>query len=264
MNRRKFIAISTLSLVGVGLSVCTTKTKLKNKQMKSVGLIGGTSWHSTIEYYRYINEGVNAILGEKTNPPLVIYNLNQQEIHDLQEQNNWNKIAELYVQVAKKLINAGVDALAFCANTPHKVYEKVSNQLSVPFIHIADGIGKEAQSKNYTKLGLIGTKFTMNENFIKSRLKNKYAIEVKVPNHEQIEKLHQIVIDELTHGKLYKESRAYTIHVLKELAGNEQLDGIILGCTELPLLINQQDFYLPLFNSTELHAQEIVKYILNE
>lgn len=227
-----------------------------------VGLIGGTSWHSTIEYYKYINTTINKVKGGKINPPLTIYNLNQQEIHDLQQQNDWEKITEIYVSVGKKLIATNVKALAFCANTPHKVYEKVNSQLNIPFIHIADGIGVEAKIRNHTKLGLIGTKFTMNEKFIKAYLKNNYSIEVKVPNDYQIEKLHHIVLNELTQGKFYKKSKTYTLQVIKELAEKEKLDGIILGCTEFPLLINQQDIELNLYNSTELHAKEIVNFIL--
>lgn len=231
--------------------------------MKMVGLIGGTSWRSTIEYYKYINATINQVKGGKVNPPLTIYNLNQQEIHDLQQKNNWEKITEIYVSVGKKLIATNVKALAFCANTPHKVYEKVNAQLSVPFIHIADGIGVEAKKRSHTKLGLIGTKFTMNEKFIKAYLKNNYSIEVKVPNDDQIEKLHRIVIDELTQGKFYKKSKIYTLQVIKKLAKKENLDGIILGCTKFPLLINQQDIELRLYNSTELHAKEIVNFILD-
>ena len=266
VTRKNFILSGVLSIVGLkllGVTILHKKNNMNESAMKSVGLIGGTSWHSTIDYYKYINEGVNHIKGEKVNPPILIYNINQSKIHELQNKNDWESIAKIYVATSQKLIKAGVDAIAFCANTPHKIYDKVQAQIGVPIIHIADGTGEEANEKKLKTLGLIGTKFTMQEDFIKNRLHEKYGLTVFVPEETEINKLHQLIINELTKGKFTESAKKYTLNVLSDLSSKHKLDGIILGCTEFPMLIKQKDFNLPLLDTTQLHVKNIISYTLN-
>src|SRR5882724_391354 len=147
-------------------------------QMKTLGLIGGTSWHSTLEYYRYINQAVNDVYGNETNPPLLLYNLNQREIHDLQLDARWREIAAIYSDAVLKLRTGGAQAVLFAANTPHKVYAEVSRGTDVPILHIADATGIAIQRASLSKVGLIGTIYTMEDGFMQQWLRENYGVEV--------------------------------------------------------------------------------------
>lgn len=230
-------------------------------QMKTLGLIGGTSWHSTIDYYRYINEMANERRGPKFNPPLLIYSLNQAAIHALQQADRWDQIAEMYVAVGQQLINAGAQGLMFCANTPHKIYDTVQDQISVPVLHIADATGVEAHRHGFHKMGLLGTKFTMEGKFIGGRLTDRYQIEVIRPDADTRTELHRIIFDELCHGDFNEKAKAYVLAEIVRMheAGAE---GVVLGCTEFPILVKQSDTDIPLFDTTRLHAKMAVDFML--
>lgn len=234
-----------------------------DKGMKTLGLIGGTSWHSTIEYYRYINESVNEYFGNNTNPPLLIYTLNQAQVHKYQNENNWTGIADMLVEGGKSLQNAGAEKLMFCANTPHKVYEQVQRQLNIPILHIADVTAKNIKKRGLKKVLFLGTKYTMVEDFMTQRIADM-GIEVLTPTKPKvIEELHRIIIEELTYGKINPESKKYVLGVI-ELFEKQGITGVILGCTEFPLMIHEKDLQIPIFNTTKIHAKAGVNYILED
>ena len=231
--------------------------------MKTLGLIGGTSWHSTIEYYRYINQYVNDYFGDNTNPPLIVYTLNQSLIYQYQRESNWEGVAELLIDGAKSLMNAGADALMLCANTLHKVYHVVENEIDKPILHIADATAEVIKLKNIKKVCLLGTRYSMNDTFITQRIKD-YGVEVITPNHENtLEELHRIIQEELTYSKIIPKSKEYVITTIKSL-NDLGAEGVILGCTELPLMINQDDLQIPIFNTTHIHAIAGANFIINE
>lgn len=230
--------------------------------MKVLGLVGGTSWHSTVEYYRYINQEVNDLYGSNTNPPLVLYNLNQHEIHALQLSGQWDRITDILSEAAIKLRAAGAEAVMFCANTPHKVYADVSRRTGIPILHIADATGLAIQRTGLTRVGLIGTKYTMEDGFIQLWLREHYRVEVVVPTSAAVRtELHRIIQKELGMGIFKPETKRYVLDQIEELRkGGAQ--GIILGSTEIPLIIGQSDVQIPVFDTTRLHSLMAVDFIL--
>lgn len=265
-SRRRFLQTTLSAIPAIPLIFDNQEGSLlesKNTPMKSLGLIGGTSWHSTVDYYRYINQRVNAQMGDKVNPPLILVNLNQAEIHHLQQENKWDEIANIYIEACKTLTNAGAEAIIFCANTPHKNYEIVQQNCIVPILHIADATGNAAQKLDMKKLILFGTKFTMTEPFIKDRLKAKYGIETVVPKNYTCEKFQEIISRELSMGTVNDDSKKYMLHELEALK-SEETHGVILGCTELAMVIKPQDTNLTLLDTTELHAQMAVDFVLSK
>ncbi|AIZ43676.1 hypothetical protein M666_04670 [Cellulophaga baltica 18] len=229
--------------------------------MNTLGLIGGTSWHSTIDYYRTINQTINDHFGNNTNPPLIVYTLNQAEVHRYQIENKWDSIATMLVTAALNLNKAGASAVLFCANTPHKVYDDVQAKLDFPVIHIADATAQAIHEKGLKKVLFLGTKYSMEEPFITKRIEDN-GIEVLVPKKKkQIEELHRIIQEELTYGIIDKESKKYVLGIIAEaIAAGAQ--GVVLGCTEFPLMIFQEDLEVPAFNTTEIHSKAGVDYIL--
>jgi aspartate racemase len=231
-------------------------------RMKTLGLIGGTSWHSTIEYYRYINQAVNDVYGDNTNPPLILYNLNQQHIHALQLEDRWDEIASLLAEAATKLVGAGAGAVLFCANTPHKVYAQVSRKTGVPILHIGDATGRAIRRAGLTKVGLIGTIYTMQDSFLRDWLYEKYHIEVVTPSSQAVRnELQRIIQKELGMGIFKEKTKGY---VLVQMTALRRLgaQGIVLGCTEFPLIIHQSDVSYPVFDTTKLHSEMAVDFIL--
>lgn len=262
MNRRMFLEFC--SLCGgllIALSGDLGAHQNRPAGMKSVGLIGGTSWHSTIDYYRSINELTNEHLGDKVNPPLLLANLNQAHIHLLQAKNDWTSIREIYRAQASILINAGAEAIAFCANTPHKIADQVQEEISKPILHIADATAMEIKRHNLKTVGLVGTKFTMTDNFFISRLK-KSGIKTKVPDLHGIERLHELVVNQLTKGNFGSKSKEALLAEMTTLY-HQQVDGIVLACTEFPIIVKQPDCPYPIFDTTSIHCKYIVDFIIS-
>ena len=226
--------------------------------MKTLGLIGGTSWHATIAYYRDIKKVVGEIIGTQENPPMILHSNN---IALMREQ-NVEKINAKYLEVSQKLEQAGAAAIVICANTPHMAYEYVQPRIGIPILHIAEAAGNEAQRLGLKKLGLLGNRPTMTGNFIPSVLKSKYAIETMIPEALYIDQAHNYVSNELTQGKFTEKAKQFFLNQIKLLAANSA-DGIILGCTELPMLISQDDTNIPLLATTDLHIQMAVAFILS-
>lgn len=230
--------------------------------MKTLGLIGGTSWHSTVEYYRYINQAINDYYGNETNPPLILYNLNQRAIHDLQLNGRWGTIANIYSDAGLKLRTAGAQGVLFAANTPHRVYADVSQRIGIPILHIADATGAAIQHARLTRVGLLGTKYTMEDGFIPQWLREHYGLDVLVPESQSVrDELHRIIQRELGMGVVRPASKRYVLDQIEDLR-QHGAQGIILGCTEFTLIISQADVRVPAFDTTRLHAQMAVDFIL--
>ncbi len=230
--------------------------------MRTLGLIGGTSWHSTVEYYERINQLVNEHFGDNTNPPLILFNLNQSAVHHFQREGNWNKIADLVIDAGKRLQKAECEAIILCANTPHKIFEIAARQLNIPILHIADATAKVILNEGLKTVCFLGTKFSMNEDFVTGRI-SKHDIEVLTPDdHQIIEELHRIIQKELTFGKIIASSKSFVIDTIRSMT-NLGAEGVILGCTEFPLMIHKNDLSIPVFNTTEIHARAATNYILN-
>ncbi|WP_323756245.1 aspartate/glutamate racemase family protein [Roseivirga sp.] len=229
--------------------------------MKTLGLIGGTSWHSTVEYYRDINQAVNEHFGDNTNPPLLLFNLNQSLIHRYQIEGNWGAISDMIIDAGKRLQLAGAEALMCCANTPHKVFNTVSATLEIPMLHIADATAQAIKRQGINKVCFIGTKFTMEADFITSRI-GQSGIEVLVPEApEVIEELHRIIQKELTFGQIEESSKQYVLDTINRMV-SQGAEGVILGCTEFPLMISESNLNVPIFNTTHIHSQAAVDFIL--
>ncbi len=226
--------------------------------MRTLGMIGGTSWHSTVVYYRLINELTGKKIGTQGNPPLIIHSIN---IELMREQNR-EKINAKYLDVARKLDQAGAEAIIICANTPHMTYDFVQPQIDIPILHIADAVGTEAKRLGLKKLGLLGNRPTMTGNFIPKILDSKYDIETIIPEARFIEQAHNYVSKELTQGKFTDQAKDF-FKTQIELLKADDADGIILGCTELPLLIKQEEVDIPTLATTDLHAQMATDFILS-
>lgn len=225
--------------------------------MKTLGMIGGTSWHSTIAYYRLINESVGAKIGSQANPPLIIYSINI----ELMREQNLGKINAKYLDVSEKLMNAGAQAIIICANTPHMAYGFVQPKINIPILHIADAVGKEAEKLGVNKLGLLGNRPTMTGSFIPSVLKNNYGIDTIIPETHHIDQAHDYVSKELTQGQFTEQAKLFFLSQINILKARGA-EGIILGCTELPLLVKPEDVEMPTLSTTDLHAQMAVDFIL--
>jgi aspartate racemase len=225
--------------------------------MRTLGLIGGTSWHSTLAYYRLINEGVGEHIGTRGNPELILYSIN---IEIMREQDR-EKINAKYLEVSNKLIGAGAAAILICANTPHMVCDFVQPKIEVPILHIADATGKEASRLGLKKLGLLGNRPTMTGDFIPGVLKQKYGIETIIPQDHALSQSHRYVSIELTRGKFTEAARSFYMEQIEQLTARGA-DGIILGCTELPLLIRSEDVPVPTLATTDLHARMAVDFIM--
>lgn len=223
--------------------------------MKKLGMIGGTSWHSTVVYYKLINEKV--VKSTDENPELLIHSIDM----GIMREGDIDKIQNKYLEVSRELADDGVDAILICANTPHLVYPFVQPKIGVPILHIAEAIGRRAKKLGLKKLGLLGTKPTMLKDFITAPLKENFGIETIIPDEQHIEQTHEYISKELTKGVFSHEAKSYYLERMQELK-NRGADGIILGCTELPMLIEQSDFDLPLLDTTDLHAQMAAEFIL--
>jgi aspartate racemase len=233
-------------------------------QMKPLGLIGGTSWRATVQYYRYINQSINDRYGNNTNPPLLIFNIDQRHVNDLQDAGRWSDISDIYTDAVLKLRAAGASAVLFAANTPYKVYPEVSRCAGLPILHIADATGLAIQKKHVRRVGLIGTTFTMQDSFIRDWLERYYHVDVLVPESQSArDKLQRLIHQELGMGIFKPQTKQFILAQIAELQ-RRGAEGIILGCTELPLVIKQADVEIPVFDTTRLHTQMAVDYIMGK
>lgn len=229
--------------------------------MKTIGLIGGMSWESSAEYYRIINELVKRQLGELHSCKSIMYSVDFGEIEKLQHEGNWEALTQLMIESALSLQTAGADFIVICTNTMHKMAEEVQSKLEIPLLHIADATGECIIEKKYKKVGLLGTKFTMEQDFYKGRINEKFGIEVIVPSEEDQMTVHEVIYKELVTGKIKNESRNKFKRIIEKMA-SQGAEGVILGCTEIPLLIGQKDSVIDIFDTTSIHATAAVSLAL--
>ena len=229
--------------------------------MKTIGLIGGMSWESSSEYYRIINKTVKERLGGLHSASCIMYSADFEEIGSLQHQGKWEELTRLMIDYAQKLEGAGADFIVICTNTMHKMAEEVENSVDIPLLHIADATAERIMERGLTRLGLLGTNFTMEEDFYKKRLKEKYNMDVIIPPQNDRRIIDSVIYNELCLGIVERSSKEKFKEIIKRLASNGA-DGVILGCTEIPLLIGQDDVEIPLFDTTTIHSKSAVEFAL--
>jgi len=222
--------------------------------MKTIGLIGGMSWESTVPYYRLINEAIKERLGGLHSAKIILYSVDFHDIEGLQRAGDWEAAGTLLAGAARSLEAAGSDLLILCTNTMHKVADRIEAAVSIPLLHIADPTAAAIKQAGHTIVGLLGTQFTMEQAFYRERLSERHGLQVIVPNAEDRAAIHRIIFEELCLGVVLPESRRACRSILERLA-SQGAEAIILGCTEISLLVSQQDSKVPLFDTTALHAR---------
>ena len=222
--------------------------------MKTIGLIGGMSWESTVTYYQIINETIKNRLGGLHSAKCILYSVDFDEIEKYQTRGEWDKSADVLSEAAQALERAGADYIVICTNTMHKVVPEIGRRIHIPILHIADMTAVQLKRQGIRKVGLLGTKYTMQQDFYKNIL-IRQGIEVIVPNDDDVDVINRVIYDELCLGKIFEKSKAAYLDIIHKLARNGA-QGIILGCTEIGLLIQQSDTDIPLFDTTLIHAEQ--------
>jgi aspartate racemase len=229
--------------------------------MKTIGLIGGMSWESSIEYYRIINEAVKERLGGLHSAKSVMVSVDFAEIEIMQHEGRWDEATQALVNAAQQVEHAGADMVLICTNTMHRMADEIQDNISIPLLHIADATAEEIHSSGLQKVGLLGTRYTMEMDFYRGRLSKQHGLEVLIPSQLQREIVHRVIYDELVQGKILPQSKKDYIKIIEDLK-NRGAQGVILGCTEIGLLVQEQDSSLPLFDTTYIHAVAAVEYAL--
>ncbi|MDN5619949.1 MAG: aspartate/glutamate racemase family protein [Psychrobacter sp.] len=238
------------------------KSNDKARPQRTLGIIGGMSWESTESYYRLINEGVKAELGGLHSADLLIHSLDFAPIGELQAKGEWAQMGAILVSSGKRLQAAGAQGLLIATNTMHKVADEVQEATGLPIIHIANTTASAIQAQGLTKIGLLGTQFTMTQGFYKQRLTDS-GLQVVIPKDAARAEVHRIIYEELCQGQLLDSSREYYQRVIEQLA-DAGCEGVILGCTEIGLLIKQADSPIPVFDTTAIHARAAVRFLVDK
>ncbi len=228
--------------------------------MKTIGLLGGMSWESSVLYEELINTAVRARLGGVNSADLIIRSYNFAEIEELQAIGDWDRAGELLAADALRLVAAGSDLIVLCTNTMHRVSDAIEAAIDVPFIHLADATAEAVKAKGLTTVGLLGTRFTMQEDFYRSRLES-HGLTVLVPSEDEQTIVHDIIYNELVQGQLNRESREEYLDVIDRLS-SRGAEGVIAGCTEIELLVSEDDVFVPFFATTQIHAEAAVQAAL--
>jgi len=229
--------------------------------MKTIGLLGGMSWESTLEYYRMINQGVKSALGGLHSAEIVLYSVDFDPIEKLQHQGDWDETGRILAKAALNIQAAGADFLLICTNTMHKVSKPIEAAIDIPLLHIADATAETLLKQNIKKVGLLGTAFTMEHDFYKGRLKTKHGIDVIVPQKEDRALVHKIIYQELCLGKILDKSKTEYLRIIDALV-KEGAEAIILGCTEIGMLVKQEDTRVKIIDTTIIHAEKAVEFAL--
>jgi len=230
--------------------------------VRRLGLIGGMTWHSTVDYYRLINEGVQARLGGSHSADLVILSVDFAPVEEMQGRGDWAGMGRLMADAARMLEAAGADGLIICANTMHRLADDITGAVRIPLIHIADAAAVEIRKKGLKAVGLLGTRYTMELDFYRRRLEQKHGLKVLVPDEPGRTTVHDVIYKELAHGVVREGSRRAYLSVIEELK-RRGAEGVILGCTEIPMLVRAGDSSLPVFDTTALHAAAAVEFALS-
>jgi len=231
--------------------------------MKTIGMLGGMSWESTATYYREINEGIKQNLGGLHSAKICLYSVDFDEIEKLQHADDWDTAAMVLAEGARKIEAGGADFLIICTNTMHRVASEIEQAISIPLLHIADATALKLKDDNITRVGLLGTRFTMEHNFYKSRITELFGIEVLVPESDERSLLHTVIYNELCLGKIENTSRQQCLEIISRLFARGA-QAVILGCTEIALLISQDHTSIPLYDTTVIHANQAVSYALKD
>jgi aspartate racemase len=229
--------------------------------MKTIGLIGGTTWLSTIDYYNAINRGINQRIGGHNSAKIILYSVNFQEFIPPAEISEWSEIRESFIRIARTLETAGAECIVLCANTPHLIADKIQESIHIPLINIAEATAKSIKLKNLNKVALLGTRFTMEQIFFKEKLLTN-QIEPIIPNKHDIEFIHDSIFNELAKGILDSKTKDRYLRIINSLI-DEGAQGVVLACTEIPLLISEADVTVPLFDTTLIHSDAAVDFALS-
>jgi aspartate racemase len=234
----------------------------KQQKMKTIGLLGGMSWESTIPYYRLINEGVKARLGGLHSASLVLHSVDFHDIEACQSAGDWDRAGEILAEAAVGLQQAGAEGIVLCTNTMHKVADAIAARCQVPFLHIADATGRAIAAKGQRRVALLGTRYTMEQTFYRDRLQEQFAIETLIPEADDRAQINQIIFDELCLGTFSEASRDYYLQTIAALA-EQGAEGVIFGCTEIGLLVPAELSPLPVFDTAAIHAEDAVNFMLS-
>jgi aspartate racemase len=227
---------------------------MRGAGVKMLGLIGGMSWESTIEYYRIINERVAALAGGLHSAPCLLWSFDFDEIAQLQHRDDWTTLTERMITAGTHLKTAGAETLVICTNTMHKLADEITSATGLPLVHIADATADAVRADGHRRIGLLGTRFTMEDTFYRSRMEREHDLEVLVPDEGGRETVHRVIYEELCHGRAVDESRDALRAIIGRLA-DAGAEGVILGCTELSLLVQQSHTTVPLYDTTLIHAE---------
>ncbi|ORJ49209.1 aspartate/glutamate racemase [Kluyvera intermedia] len=230
--------------------------------MKTIGLLGGMSWESTIPYYRLINERVKEKLGGLHSASLLLHSVDFHEIEECQRSGEWEKAGDILADAAIGLQNAGAQGIVLCTNTMHKIAGQIEARIDVPFLHIADATGRAIVAQKQSKVALLGTRYTMEQDFYRGRLTEEFGIETLIPGESDRARVNQIIFDELCLGTFSDASRAYYVSLITQLA-EQGAQGVIFGCTEIGLLVSQDQSPIPVFDTAALHAADAVTFMLS-
>jgi aspartate racemase len=231
--------------------------------MKTIGLIGGMSWESSLEYYRIINERVQARLGGVHSAKCVLISVDFGEMEEMQREGRWKEATDAMVALAQQVEASGAECLVICTNTMHKMADEVAAAVQIPLLHIADAAAQRVCALGLHRVGLLGTRFTMEEDFYTGRLARNFGLDVLVPGADERNVVHRVIYEELVVGKINPESRRQYVEIIQGLA-RRGAEGIILGCTEIGLLVKAEDSPVPLFDTTLIHAEAAVEFALAE
>jgi aspartate racemase len=229
--------------------------------MKTIGLLGGMSWESTVGYYQAINKGIKESLGGLHSAKIAMYSVDFDPIEKLQHSGNWDGAAEILIDGAKNVQAAGADVLLICTNTMHKVAPQIEKAIDIPLLHIADATAEVLVQKGIKTVGLLGTAFTMEEDFYKGRLSDNYGLTVHIPTETDREIVHNVIYKELCLGEVNPSSKIEYLRIIEDLA-NQGAEAVILGCTEIGILVNQTDTDITLLDTTYIHAKKAVEYAI--
>ncbi len=229
--------------------------------METIGMLGGMSWESTTSYYQEINNGIKDALGGLNSAKICLFSVNFDEIETLQHEGNWQATAEILSDAARSVEAGGADFLIICTNTMHKVASEIEHAISIPVLHIADATAEKLKENKVTRVGLLGTKFTMEQDFYRGRLQQHHGIEVLIPEQADRDVIHDVIYNELCVGKIEASSRAYYLNVINWLY-EQGAQAVILGCTEIALLVKQEHTSVALYDTTKIHAEAAVSYAL--
>jgi len=229
--------------------------------MKTIGMIGGMSWESSLEYYRIMNQAVKEKLGGFHSAQCILYSVDFDDVEKMQHQGDWESLTRLMIEAAQSVKKAGADFLVICTNTMHKMADAVQSAVQIPLLHIADVTAEAVKANGQNRVGLLGTKFTMEQDFYRGRLKDLHGIDVLIPGDDERQTIHDILYNELCLGEIKKLSSEKFQTIIQNLV-ERGAQGVVLGCTEIPLIVRQEDYKIPLYDTTSLHALAAVEFAL--